>query len=132
MAATELEKTLNRMKVTVKATELAGTPARGFTPTQRNWRVTLSKEVKDDKPLRLTLTMLSADEPTVSTVVQCLADDIEDSELSLWDFAQQYNKGKTDKSVERMHVTCKRIAPRVKRVFGDSWNKLVDRLNLAA
>ena len=133
MATTELDKTLNRMKVTAKVTELPGTPARGFSLTVREWRVTLSKEVKgEDKPLKLTLTMLSPAEPTMAMVVQCLAEDIEASELSLWDFAQQYSKGKVDPGMELMHKTCKRTGARVQRFFGDSWVRLTKTMAQAA
>ena len=133
MATTELDKTLNRMKVTMKAVELAGTPARGFSPTVRNWRVTLTKEGKgDDKPQKLTLVILSANEPTLAMVVETLAKDISDSEMTLWDFAQEYNKGKTGPNIELMHKTCKRIVPRIRKFFGESWGKLAKTIDLAA
>jgi len=133
MATTELDKALHRMKVTVKVIELAGTPARGFSLNVRTWRITLSKEVKgEDKPLKLTLTMLSPAEPTMAMVVQCLADDIENGELSLWDFLQQYSKGKNDPGIELMHKTCKRTGARVQRFFGDSWVKLTKTMAQAA
>jgi hypothetical protein len=106
---TELENILNRMKVSLKATELAGTPARGFSASVRNWRVTLTKKLKDEeKPLRLTLNILSAEEPTILSVIECLISDIEAGELSMWDFAQEYNR------------TCKRTCARAKRFFGDT------------
>jgi hypothetical protein len=119
MATTELEKTLNRMKVTLKAIELAGTPARGFTANTRSWRVTLTRPTKDtEKPLRLTITILSAAEPTINDVIQCLTEDIEAGELSLWDFAQKYNEGET-KEVEVQYKTCQRTSARARRFFGD-------------
>jgi hypothetical protein len=119
--ANEIENTLNRMKVSLKATELAGTPARGFSSSIRYWRVTLSKKVKDEeKPLRLTLSILAAEEPSMSKVIECLAADIEAGELSMWDFAQEYNRGRTDEATERMYQTCKRTCTRARRFFGDS------------
>jgi hypothetical protein len=121
MATNELEKTLNRMKVTLKARELPGTPARGFSPNVRNWRVTLTREVKgEEKPLKLSLVLLSPNEPTLPEVVECLASDIDAGELSLWDFAQEFNRGKTDQGTERMYQTCKRTGSRARRFFGDS------------
>lgn len=119
--ANELEKTLSRMKVTIKAKELPGTPARGFSSNVRTWRTTLTKEVKgEEKPLKLTLTILSPSEPTLPTVIQCLAEDIEAGELTLWDFAQQFTKGKTDEAAENMYATCKRTGTRARKFFGDS------------
>lgn len=121
MATTELEKTLSRMKVTIKAKELPGTPARGFSPSVRTWRTTLVREIKgEEKPLKLTLTILSPVEPTLSTVVECLTKDIEAGELTLWDFAQEFNKGKTDEATENMYATARRTASRAQRFFGDS------------
>ena len=121
MAQSELEKTLSRMKVTLKATELAGTPARGFSSSVRNWHVTLSREIKgEEKPLRLTLNILSAGEPTMDSIIQCLIEDIEASTLTLWEFAQDYNRGKTDTATERMYTTCKRASARAQKFFGDS------------
>ena len=122
MAQTELEKTLNRMKVTLKATELAGTPARGFSSAIRTWRVTLTREVKgEEKPLKLTLTLVCPVEPTLEAVVQCIQDDIADSDLTLWAFAQSYGiKGKSDAAIEAMYKTCKRVEARARRFFGDT------------
>ena len=118
---TELENILNRMKVSLKATELAGTPARGFSASVRNWRVTLTKKLKDEeKPLRLTLNILSAEEPTILSVIECLISDIEAGELSMWDFAQEYNRGRTGEGVELMYRTCNRTCARAKRFFGDT------------
>ena len=121
MATNELEKTLIRMKITMTSKELPGTPARGFSPSVRNWRATLTREIKgEEKPLRLTLTILSPTEPTLPTVVQCLTEDIEAGELTLWDFAHQFNRGKIDPATEHMYVTCKRTGSRARRFFGDS------------
>lgn len=124
MALSELERTLNRMKITIKATELPGTPARGFSTNIRNWRVILTRAPKsDEKALKLSLVILSSDEPTLETVVQCLAEDIEAAELTLWDFAQAFNKankGKADPTTERMYKTCKRTGSRAQKFFGDS------------
>lgn len=130
---TEMEKTLNRMKVSLKAIELAGTPARGFSPSVRTWRVTLSREIKGkEKPLKLTLTILSASMPTVDNVVECITEDIGDADMTLWDFAQAHgDKGKTSEAVERMYKTCKRTESRARKFFGDT--KLVrNLLGLAA
>jgi hypothetical protein len=123
----DLEKSLKRMKVTLKTSEQPSTPAHGFTPATRNWRVTLSRDVGEEKPLRLTLTILAPTEPTLATVIVCLAKDIEDGDMSLWDFAQTYSMGKTDPGTERMHKACKRTAPRVKRLFGTSWGLLTNK-----
>ncbi len=126
MAATELEKTLKRMKVNVKATELVATPACGFSPNSRPWRVTLSREV-EDKTVKLTVTLLSGKEPDPGTVVKCLAADVETCELTLWDFAQEYNQGETDEATERMYKSCKRVGSRVKRFFGTSWSNVSNK-----
>jgi len=122
MAQSELEKTLSKLKVTLKATELAGTPARGFSSTIRTWRVTLTREVKgEEKPLKLTLTLVDPVEPTLEAVVQCIQDDIADSDLTLWAFAQTYGiKGKADKATEAMYKTCKRVEARARKFFGDT------------
>ena len=119
---TELEKTMSRMKVTLKVTETAGTPARGFTPIIRNWRAILTRELKgDEKPLKLALTIVSQVKPTVDSVIRSIRDDIEDGTMTLWDFAQAYGiKGKTDNAVESMFKTCKRVSARAKKFFGDS------------
>lgn len=125
----DLDRMLKRMKVTAKAVELGGTPACGFTPNARPWRVTLTREIKgEEKPLKLTVVILSGTEPTVSNVITCLLGDIEYSQLSLWDFAQEFNEGKTNEATERMYKSCKRVAPRTKRFFGD----LLDKLSKAA
>ncbi|VVB55194.1 Uncharacterised protein [uncultured archaeon] len=126
MAATELEKTLKRMKVSVKATELAATPACGFSPTSRPWRVTLSR-TEADKTVKLTITVLSGTEPNASTVVKCLAADVESCERTLWDFAQEFNQGETDEPTERMYKSVKRIGSRIKRFFGNSWANVASK-----
>jgi hypothetical protein len=131
--ANELDKVLSRLHVTVKSRELIGTPSRGFTPGVRCWRVGLERAVKGaEKPLRLTLTVLSANEPTSADVVRCLISDVQSGELTLWDFAQAFGNGKTDPQTENMHKTCKRIGPRVKRFFGDGWAKLAPHAPKAA
>jgi hypothetical protein len=123
--STEFDKVFGKLGVTLKFREHAGTPARGFTLGSRCWRVSLERNVKGaDKPLRLSVTMFAPDEPTPSQVVLCLANDVAAGELSLWDFAQSFNKGNTDKQTEHMHATCKRFGPRVKRFFGEGWAKL--------
>jgi hypothetical protein len=127
MAQTELEKTLKRMKISLKAVELVATPACGFAPSSRPWRCTISRETGGDKPLRLTITVLSGTEPTLDIVIKCLVTDVETCELSLWDFAQEHNDGNTDKPTERMYKSCKRVGSRVKRLFGDSWPKIVNK-----
>ena len=120
--ATELEKTLNKMKVTIKVTEQPCSPARGFSPDARSWRVTLTKEIKgEEKPLKMTLVMLAKAEPTLDAVIDCINTDIDDSELTEWEFAQQYSpRGKADMATESMYRACKRFAARAKRFFGDS------------
>ena len=123
----DLEKSLKRMKITLKTVEQLTTPGRGFTPTTRSWRVILSKDVGEEKALKLSFIMLSAKEPDVVSVLTCLAKDIEDAKMTLWDFAQAYNRGKTDEGTERMHKSCKRTAPRVNRFFGNSWNLLSNK-----
>jgi len=128
----DLEKSLKRMKITLKTVEQLTTPGRGFTPTTRSWRVILSKDVGEEKALKLAFTMLSATEPNVGNVLTCLAQDIEDGEMTLWEFAQAYNRGKTDEGTERMHKSCKRTAPRVNRFFGNSWNLLSNKAQLEA
>lgn len=131
--ATELEKVLSRLKVTVKARELVGTPARGFTPGARCWRVSVEREVKGaEKPLKLSMILLSASEPTTAEVVGCLTRDVQSGELSPWDFAQSFGSGKVDEQTERMHKSCKRIGPRVKRFFGESWSKVATHAPKAA
>jgi hypothetical protein len=131
--ANELDRVLSRLHVTIKSRELIGTPSRGFTPTLRCWRVGLERAVKgEEKPLRLSLTVLSADEPTPSDVVGYLNRDVQSGELTLWDFALAFGTGKTDPATERMHKTCKRIGPRVKRFFGDGWAKVVNYAPKAA
>ena len=123
----DLEKSLKRMKITLKTVEQLTTPGRGFTPITRSWRVILSKDVGEEKALKLSFVMLSAKEPDVVSVLTCLAKDIEDAEMTLWDFAQAYNRGKTDEGTERMHKSCKRTVPRVNRFFGNSWNLLSNK-----
>ncbi|HEX6826545.1 MAG TPA: hypothetical protein VF077_09555 [Nitrospiraceae bacterium] len=131
--ATELEKVLNRLKVTVKARELVGTPARGFAPGIRCWRVSVDREVKgSDKTSKLPMVILSATEPTVEQVMTMLIRDVEAGEMTQWDFAQAYCNGVDDEQTERMHKTCKRIGPRVHRFFGDGWAKVVNHLPQAA
>ena len=58
----DLEKSLKRMKITLKTVEQLTTPGRGFTPTTRSWRVILSKNVGEEKALKLSFVMLSAKE----------------------------------------------------------------------
>lgn len=125
MAATELEKTLKRLKVTMKVTELTETPARGFTPGTRSWRVTLSRELKDqEKPTRFTMTMLSAKEPTIDDVMTTLSEDTQAGDMTLWDFAQSFGFAKADKALtERSYKTAKRASGRIRRFFGDAWAK---------
>jgi hypothetical protein len=133
--ANELEKTLSRLRVTIKSREVLITPARGFPAGLRLWRVSLERAVRgEDKPLKLTLTLLSKEKetPTAAEVIGCLANDVEAGEMSLWDFGLAYNNGKTDPHAESMHKTCKRIGPRVKRFFGDGWAKLVNHVPKAA
>lgn len=132
--ANELDKILSRLRVTIKSRELIGTPSRGFTPGLRCWRVGLERAVKGaEKPLRLSLTVLSANEPTSDDVVRCLASDVAAGELTLWDFAQAFGNGKTnDPQTERMHTACKRIGPRVKRFFGEGWAKVANHAPKAA
>ena len=131
--ASELDKMLSRLRVTIKSREVVITPSRGFPPTLGLWRVSLERAVKgEDKPLKLNLTVLSPHEPTPVEVIATLALDVESGELSLWDFGIAYNNGKTDPHTERMHKTCKRIGPRVKRFFGDGWAKLVTQVPKAA
>lgn len=125
--ATELEKVLSRLKVTLKARELVGTPARGFTPGVRCWRVSLEREVKgSDKSLKLSMIVLSPTEPTATQVMWQLIRDVKAGEMTQWDFAQAYCNGVDDEQTERMHKTCKRIGPRVLRFFGDGWTKAVN------
>lgn len=124
---TELEKTLKRMRVTIKTVVLIATPARGFLPESRLWRVTLAKNV-DEKTIKLVLNMLSKDSPTATEIIKCLIDDTEASELKLWDFAQEFNEGKTDAATEDMHKACKRIGPRIRRFFGNSWPNVVSKV----
>lgn len=125
--ANELDKVLSRLHVTIKSRELVGTPSRGFTSGLRCWRVGLERTVKGaEKPLRLSLTVLSTDEPTSADVVRYLTSDVQSGELTLWDFALAYGNGKTDAQTESMHKTCKRIGPRVKRFFGEGWVKLAN------
>ena len=131
--ANELDKVLSRLSVTIKARELIGTPARGFSPGSRCWRVGLERKVRGaEKPLKLSLTLLSAEEPTPADVVKCLTRDVQSGELSLWDFAQAFGDGRTDPQTERMHKSCKRIGPRVKRFFGEGWAKVATQAPKAA
>ncbi len=131
--ATELEKLLSRLRVTIKSREIVITPARGFPPGTRLWRVGLERAVKgEEKPLRLSFSLLGYDEPTPAHVIATLARDVEAGELSLWDFGLAFGNGKTDPATERMHKTCKRIGPRVKRFFGDGWAKLFTQAPKAA
>lgn len=126
--ASELEKTLKRMRVNLKATQLIATPACGFSPTARPWRITLTRDQKEgEKPLKLTITMLSGTPPGIETVVKCLITDTKNCELTLWDFAQEFNQGETNEGTEHMYKTCKRLATRVQRFFGDSWDKVVNK-----
>ncbi len=122
--SSDLDKTVKRMKVSLKATEQPTTPGHGFTLNTRCWRVILSRDTGGEKPIKLTLTVLSAEEPTVSYIVNCLNKDIADSELTLWEFAQEHNDGNTNEPTETMYKTCKRMAARVKRFFGESWVKV--------
>jgi len=131
--ANELDRVLSRLRVTIKSREVIITPARGFPAGSRLWRVSLERAVKgEEKPLRLSLTLLTPDEPTATEVVGCLARDVEAGELLLWDFGIAFNKGKTDPQTESMHKTCKRIGPRVKRFFGDGWAKVLNQAPKAA
>lgn len=128
--ATELEKALKRAKVSIKSIALAATPARGYLPKSRPWRVTLSRDVGEDKPLRLTLVVLSKDEPTAKNIIRWLIDDIEAGDLNLWEFAQTFNNGTTDESTEALHNTCKRVHRRVNRFFGELWGKVASKADL--
>lgn len=131
--ANELDRVLSRLRVTIKSREVTITPARGFPTGTRLWRVGLERAVKgEEKPLRLGLTLLSLHEPTAADIIACLARDVEAGELSLWDFGLAFGNGKTDPATERMHKTCKRIGPRVKRFFGDGWAKVVTQAPKAA
>ena len=131
--ANELDKVLSRLRVTIKSREVIITPARGFPAGSRLWRVSLERAVRgEEKPLRLSLTLLANDEPTPADVVGRLARDVESGELTLWDFGLAYNGGKTDPQTERMHKSCKRIGPRVKRFFGDGWAKVATQAPKAA
>jgi hypothetical protein len=121
----DLEKTLKRMKVTLKSIEQPTTPGHGFTPATRSWRVTLTRERRsEEKPLKLTFILLSPTEPNMTSVVQGLMADVEDCELSLWEFAQQYGKGKTDEPNETMYKHVRRMGARITRFFGESWVKV--------
>lgn len=134
MASSEFDKTLTKLGVTFTSKEVTGTPAQGFTPAQRYWRVALVRKIRgQEKPLRLTLTLVSPNEPTAERVVQALQGDIKAAELSLWDFAQSFASGQTDDAgTERMHKSCKRIAPRVAKFFGEQWAKVVAVMPKAA
>lgn len=134
MTTNELEKVLSKLRVTIKSRELIGTPSRGFTPGVRAWRVGLERAVKGaEKPLRLSMTLMLHGEPTPADVIRSLMGDVESGELTLWDFAQVFGNGKTnDPQTERMHKTCKRLGPRVKRFFGDGWAKLANHAPKAA
>jgi hypothetical protein len=121
----DLEKTLKRMKVTLKSIEQPTTPGHGFTPTTRSWRVTLTRERgAEEKPLKLTFVLLAPKEPDMTSVVQRLMADVEDSEFSLWEFTQQYNKGKEDPATQQMYKHVRRMGARVARFFGESWVKV--------
>jgi len=126
MTTSEFDKTLTKFGVSFTSKEVTGTPAQGFTPGQRYWRVSLTRKIRgEEKPLKLTLTLVSENEPTAKRVIQALHGDIKAAELSLWDFAQAFAAGKTDAGTERMYKTCKRTKPRVTRFFGDQWAKVL-------
>jgi hypothetical protein len=127
---TELEKNLKRLKVTIKATALAATPCRGFTPTARPWRVSLTREIGEEKPLRLTIMGLSENEPVAKEVLRWLVDDIEAGDLNLWEFAQEFNGGKDSAATESMHSACRRVDKKVRRFFGESWGKIAGKIDL--
>jgi hypothetical protein len=123
--ATDNEKTLKRLKVTIKVTEITETPARGFMPGIRSWRVSLSRELKDqEKPTRFTMTMLSAKEPTIVDIMATLLEDAQAGDMNLWEFAQTFGFAKVDKVLtERTYKTAKRASGRIRRFFGDVWTK---------
>lgn len=125
MAQSDLEKTLKRLKVTMKVTELTETPARGFTPGTRSWRISLTRELKDqEKPARFTMTMLSPTEPTIDEVMATLSEDTQAGDMKLWDFAQSFGFAKADKALtERAYKTAKRASGRIRRFFGDAWSR---------
>jgi hypothetical protein len=131
--ANELDKVISKLGITVKAREQPGTPSRGFPNGVTLWRVTLERKVKgEDKPIRLVLSLFTAAEPTTEQVLACLRNDLQAGELTLWDFAQAYNGGNTDGTAERMHKASKRVAPRVKKFFGEGWPKVAATLPKAA
>lgn len=124
--SSEFDKTLSKLSITFASKELTGTPAQGFTAGQRYWRVSLARKMRgEDKPLRLTLTLVSPQEPNAKEVVKALAGDIRAAELSLWDFAQTFVNGEMGEGTERMHKNAKRIKPRVAKFFGEQWGKVV-------
>jgi hypothetical protein len=131
--ANELDKVLSRLRVTIKSREVITTPARGFPAGSRLWRVSIERAVRGEgKPLTLNLTLLAPNEPALVDAVGCLVRDVELGELSLWDFGLAFGNGKTDPATERMHKTCKRIGPRVKKFFGDGWAKVANYAPKAA
>jgi hypothetical protein len=127
-----------RRTVALKVTELPMTPARGFSIISdkkhdwtkvRQWRCNLALKKPPTKgPKRLavlTLVILSPEQPTLTSIVEVLAADIEASKMSLWDFGTIFAKGETNEGVQNMYNTCKRTAPRVLRFFGDQWAKII-------
>ncbi len=128
MAQSDLDKTLKRLKVTIKVAELTETPARGFSAENRTWRVSLTREVKDqEKPARFTMTMVSPTEPTIDDVMTTLAEDTQAGNMTLWDFAESFglpNRTAKEKAVvERIYKITKRAGGRIRRFFGDAWVK---------
>ncbi len=129
-----------RRTVVLKVTELAMTPARGFSVFSdvkfdwtkvRQWRcsLTLKKPPTESKRLAvLTIVILSPERPTMTKVLECLAADIDAAKMSLWDFGTIFAKGDTGEAAQNMHNTCKRTVPRVKRFFGDQWAKIAKML----
>lgn len=131
--ASELEKVLSRLHVTVKSREVIITPTRGFPAGLRLWRVSLERTVKgSDKPVKLSMTVAMPKEPTASDIVACLVGDVEAGEMTLWDFGLAFKSKAEDPQTEQSHKACKRIAPRVKRFFGDGWGKVVNQVLKAA
>lgn len=128
MNTNELTAVLSRMGVSLTAREIPGVPARAVLAGSRCWRVTLTRSVKgEEKPARLNIAYLAPPgehtKPTVSDVVQCLLSDVLAGEMTPWDFATSQGRPLTAE-VENVHKTCRRMAPRVRKFFGDQWVKI--------
>lgn len=129
MVNEQLQKVLEKLNVTAKIREIPGVLAKGSIAA-RCWRVVLARPIKgEEKPKSLSVVYFAPSdegEPKLPEVVESLAKGVIAGEQTLWDFATT-NGMSVKGDAERIHKVCKRIGPRVKKFFGDSWKNVAPK-----